>query len=259
MELDVFLNDFIAICDKTKPSINKTDDLKTIYSTLGIPIEKNFSIHEIEDYLSKNIKELIIKEQETDDSIKIIALHKIKQGLVYKGIIERNRRCYNYVDIISTLIGILGHDTRFVLNISSPIWSDVIFNLKNYLVISTAYCQLRKESNIKEINIAKSALYLKEFGCDIKFKDCAIYVENKEKVINEISRNIKNIGGEKFLKYLYLKLLFVKEFDRFLIIKQGNEPIFGASFLTCAYNRKQLKLPKTGNNKYKIDNYQFKN
>jgi len=212
---------FVDFCNQVEPTIKRNDSIEEKYKLLGVQQEKKYlSDLSIEKHIETKIKQIADNGEENDVRI----LQKLKRGFVVKGIIEKKKGYREYLDIVTTLWGLLGHDTKYIPNFDNPIWTEIILLVKNYLVLSNAYCQLRKEMNKKEIDIAKSVLFLNDLGCDVCIENGDIIINNKEKAIRKIERGIKNIGGEFFLKLLFDEILYVKELERFLIIRQGNQP-----------------------------------
>lgn len=218
-------NAFIDIYNKVEPSIKKTDSLEEKYSILKIPKGRFLSINEIENYLIEQVKELFTNKEIYNLVIHISDFNKLKQAFVYKCILEKTRKYCKYIDLLDTISGMLGHEIKLVPNCTESVWENVVRSAKNYLVISNSFCQLQRESYSKEINLGKSALYLKDLGCEVSIEDCSIILNEKKIAIKQITQRIKNIGGERFLKLLFSKLLYVKEFDRYLFLKQGNQPL----------------------------------
>jgi hypothetical protein len=213
---------FIDFCNQVKPTIKVDDSLEEKYKLLGVQQDKNYmSMHSIEKHIETKVKQIA----NSKDSNDIRILKKLKRAIVVKGIIEKKKNYCEYLDIVETISGLLGHDAKYIPNFNNSVWTEIIQLVKNYLVLSNAYCQLKKEMNKKDIDIAKSILFLNNLGCDVCIKNCDIIINNETKATHKIEQGIKNIGGEKFLKLLFDKILYVKEFERFLIIRQGNQPV----------------------------------
>ena len=232
MHKEDILETFIDYCNQVEPTIRIDNSLEENYKLLGIQHEKGcFSISSIEKHIETKVRQIA----DNNDGSDVRILQKLKRGIIVKGILEKKKAYCKYFDIVVTISGLLGHDAQHIPKFDNPIWTDIIQLIKNYLVLSNAYCQLRKEMNKKEIDIAKAAIFLNDLGCNVCVENCNIVVNNKKNAIRKIEQGIKNIGGEYFIKLLFNKILYVKEFERFLIIRQGNQPVMSKIEIEIPY------------------------
>lgn len=213
---------FLILLNKIKPSINNNSTIEEKYTLLGVKTNNNYlSINELQEILQENSINLIKENAEIETKI----LYKLRQYIIITGLIEKRKEYYFHLDTLLTIIGFLGHEIKFVPELNNPIWNDIIKYAKNYLILSNVFCQIKKEIFKKEIQTAKSIIFLNLLGSDIQFNNLDIVIKNKKKVLQNIEHGIKKIGGQKFLKIFFEKILYVSEFERFLIIRQGNQPI----------------------------------
>lgn len=213
---------FINYCDNNSPNLNRETTLQENYKLFGLSATGHFfSKHELENFIAEKIK-LICSDNPSQD---IRILKKIRESLIFEGIIKRKKVYYHYLDIVLTLEGIIKNDIKKIPDFKNLIWDEIIQLVKSFLIFSQAYCQIKKEIFKKEIDTAKSIANLNSIGCDIKIVNCNIVIENEQVVLRKIEKGIKNVGGKTFLNLLFQNLLYVHEFERFLILRQGNQGV----------------------------------
>lgn len=219
MTTDILLL-FTNFCDSNLPSIKQGTTLSDKYHALGAPTATNFfSVNELLSFIENRLKKICNENPELDFRV----LSKLRKSLIFEGISKRNRQYYNYLDIALTLEGIIRRDIKNIPDFENLVWNEIIQLVKNYLLLSDAYCQLRKDFYKKEIDTAKAIINLNSLGCDINIVNCNIVIKKEELVLKKVEQGIKNIGGQSFLKILLEDILYVNEFERFLILRQGNQ------------------------------------
>lgn len=232
--MDVNLSDFIKLCDSVFPNISTEMTLQELYKSLGIKNESHsFSISKITDTLSGRIKEYL----STDDEVYITyyEIDALKKALIYNQVIEQ-KNYTEYIDILELLNAVVGsHVTKFI-TLTNPKWSDVILNIKNYLSVNRSLVKNTIDHHRKEIDRAKCALSLRTYGANVYLNNTSLMIENLDSVYKYLTKKIKKIGGIRFIEGILSQLKYVKEFDRYIIPKQGNQPMLQNIQLEKPYN-----------------------
>lgn len=232
--MDVKLSDFIEICDSVSPNISAEMTLQEQYKSLEIKNEfHSFSTSKITDTLSGRIKEYL----STDDEVYITyyEIDALKKALIYNQVIEQ-KNYTEYIDILELLNAVVGsHVTKFI-TLTNPKWSDVILNIKNYLSVNRSLVKNTIDHHRKEIDRAKCALSLRPYGAKVYVNNTSLMIENLDSVYKYLTKKIKKIGGIRFIEGILSRLKYVKEFDRYIIPKQGNQPMLQDIQLEKPYN-----------------------
>jgi hypothetical protein len=213
---------FINFCNSNSPNISRGSSLQNKYKTLELSTAGNFfSSSEIEKVIKDRLKHICLHNAQQDVRI----LDKLRKSIILEGVIKQKKEYINYLDILLTLQGILRHDAINIPDFENLIWDEIIQLVKNYLILSNAFCQIKKIIYKKDIDTVKAIISLNSIGCGIEIINCNIVINNQDLLLKIIEKGIKNIGGKTFLTILFQDILYVNEFERFLILRQGNQPI----------------------------------
>ncbi len=215
--MDVNLSDFIKLCDNVSPTISADMHLQGQYEALKIKSKSNsFFASQITDTLSDNID-------------------KLKKALIYKEIIEQ-KNYKQYIDILVLLNAVVGSNINKFIPLDDLRWTDVILNIKNYLAVSKSLVENNIGYHSKEIDRAKCALSLRTYGAKVYVDNTSLIIENLDSVYKYLTKKIKKIGGARFIEGILSQLKYVKEFDRYIIPKQGNQLMLQDIQLEKPYN-----------------------
>jgi hypothetical protein len=232
--MDVNLSDFIELCDNVSPAISADMHLQEQYESLKIKSKSNsFSASKITDILSDNIKKYL--SADTEEYITYYEIDKLKKALIYKEIIEQ-KNYKQYIDILVLLNAVVGSNVNKFIPLDDPRWTDVILNIKNYLSVSRSLVENNIVHHSKEIDRAKCALSLRTHGAKVYVDNTYLMIDNLDGVYKFLTKNIKKIGGIRFIEGILSQLKYVKEFDRYIIPKQGNKPMLQDIQLEKPYN-----------------------
>ena len=232
--MDVNLSDFIKLCDNVSPTISADMHLQGQYEALKIKSKSNsFFASQITDTLSDNIKKYL--STDTAEYITYYEIDKLKKALIYKEIIEQ-KNYKQYIDILVLLNAVVGSNINKFIPLDDLRWTDVILNIKNYLAVSKSLVENNIGYHSKEIDRAKCALSLRTYGAKVYVDNTSLIIENLDSVYKYLTKKIKKIGGARFIEGILSQLKYVKEFDRYIIPKQGNQLMLQDIQLEKPYN-----------------------
>lgn len=191
----------------------------------GIPAETRKEVSHRNAYKEECVK---IKDALTpvnDKGVPFSEFKKLRTGFIYLSIIDEEKDYSPYYYILEKVSEQFNGSTNRIAEWSSRVWKDVIAYAKSLPEYPRTDAFTNEFVRTRERERAKAAKRLTTFGVTLSVEDCDLVIEHIECVLDRIERLMSEIGGENVLKMLLSELSFKKEYGRYLVPHQGNQPV----------------------------------
>lgn len=191
----------------------------------GIPAETQKEVPHGNAYKEECVK---IKDALTpvnDKGVPFSEFKKLKTGFIYLSIIDEEKDFSPYYYILEKISEHFNDNTNRIAEWSSRVWKDVIAYTKSLPEYPKSDAFTNEFIRTRERERANAAKRLKKYGVTLSVKDCDLVIEHIEGVLDRIEQLMSEIGGQNALKMLLSELPYKKEFGRYLVPHQGNQPM----------------------------------
>lgn len=199
-------SEFIALCDGVQAEERTTNLHGSVYEEGCVRIK---------DALTPN------GEKGTPFS----EFKQLRTGFIYLSIIDDSRDYSPYYYILEKISGYFNGSTALIADWSNKVWKDVIAYAKSLPEYPKTDDFSNELTRVRERERARAAKRLTALGAVLSVKDCDLMVDNQEGVCERIEQLLCEIGGENALNMMLSKLMYKKEYGRYLVPHQGNQPM----------------------------------
>lgn len=199
-------SEFIKLCDGIPSETRKEEPRKILYK---------------EKYV--NIKNMLTPLG--DEGMPFAEFKKLRTGFIYLSIIDDTKDYNPYYYILEKISEHFNGSTHRIADWSSQVWKAVIAYAKSLPEYPKTDAFTNEFIRTRERERAKAAKRLTAFGAILSVKDCDLEIKQLDGVLSRIDQLMCEMGGENVLNMLLKELTYQKEFGRYLVPHQGNQPM----------------------------------
>ena len=199
-------SEFIKLCDGIPSETRKEEPREILYK---------------EEYV--NIKNMLTPLG--DEGMPFAEFKKLRTGFIYLSIIDDTKDYNPYYYILEKISEHFNGSTHRIADWSSQVWKAVIAYAKSLPEYPKTDAFTNEFIRTRERERAKAAKRLTAFGAILSVKDCDLEIKQLDGVLSRIDQLMCEMGGENVLNMLLKELTYQKEFGRYLVPHQGNQPM----------------------------------
>ena len=199
-------SEFIKLCDGIPSETRKEEPREILYK---------------EKYV--NIKNMLTPLG--DEGMPFAEFKKLRTGFIYLSIIDDTKDYNPYYYILEKISEHFNGSTHRIADWSSQVWKAVIAYAKSLPEYPKTDAFTNEFIRTRERERAKAAKRLTAFGAILSVKDCDLEIKQLDGVLSRIDQLMCEMGGENVLNMLLKELTYQKEFGRYLVPHQGNQPM----------------------------------
>lgn len=199
-------SEFIKLCDGIPSETRKEEPREILYK---------------EEYV--NIKNMLTPLG--DEGMPFAEFKKLRTGFIYLSIIDDSKDYNPYYYILEKISEHFNGSTHRIADWSSQVWKAVIAYAKSLPEYPKTDAFTNEFIRTRERERAKAAKRLTAFGAILSVKDCDLEIKQLDGVLSRIDQLMCEMGGENVLNMLLKELTYQKEFGRYLVPHQGNQPM----------------------------------
>ena len=200
-----------------------TNQFMTLCDGIQALEERPVVKHSVYDEEKERI--LVALTPDGDTSVPFSEFKRLRTGFIYLSIIDDSKDYSSYYYILEKISSHFNDSTQQIADWSLQAWKDVIAYVKTLPEYPRTDEFANELTRVRERERANAAKRLAPLGVTLSVRDCDLVVEQLDGVYRRIEELLTEIGGENTLDLMLADIPYIKEFGRFLVPHQGNQPM----------------------------------